>query len=140
MPEFYDIVTVLAVWRLTRMLRRDHGPLRIFKAIRRYVFWVPNKGDVDGPDYAYPGLTAEAVQCLNCFSVIVALLFWWQLGGSYSAELRWLSYPLALSATTIGLSHLGYILEGQHYRSRNATITGENHLKYLLREQRRNEQ
>lgn len=90
------IVLSLATWRLSSLIKREHGPLSIFDKIR---YWAGVRYNEANEMYGTNAL-AEGMICAWCSSVWfgIALTLGYILLGS---AVIWVALPLSLSAVAI---------------------------------------
>lgn len=92
---------ILATWRLTSLLHREHGPAHLFE---RWRYRLGVRYDVHSEPYATTNL-AEGVLCFWCCSMWAALILTLPLSrgaGTWVTRWRaWLGQALAASAGAI---------------------------------------
>lgn len=96
MTEF--LIASLAVWRVSRFMRKETGPKRLGQIMRRFVCrYLRNRdGSIDGS-------LAELWDCNKCASFwlsVLAVVIWVSVTPDRWSPAIWFALPWALSAST----------------------------------------
>lgn len=112
---YHLILLCIAIWRLSGLLSKEHGPYRILDVLRYYTGCRYNMeldstspGEYEEP---LPGSLCEWTLCIKCHSIFFGLLFYVAYLYSPSLTLVFLS-PLWISGCCILIHEVVQVLNG----------------------------